>query len=630
MATMQEYLEEMARRQALGWTPGVPSRFTAPVATSWNLPTTARTTMRKAVPKANLGDIAAASADPVRKQGVGRPRLTPEEIQRTASRQGMGTVGKTVKAIAPFAKVAGPVGLVAELLRSEPAVASTEVPPGGYFFERQAYPSMAVEEGYPNVSTLPSFDVTPDAGGAIGGIPGVQPMEKYGPSGYEGESIPPSGYRQVAPDTVIAASDFDIGPTSMAMVGTNAFGIPDRTYAPTMQGVDYSQALADIGMGTVPTVTRTSLPGRTPQAGYDKGPGDVHGGFIDILGSDVPFLDDTQWGDLINLDPTKREGYMDKQKIIEEMVTLGLMNADQANQAKQWAWQTDTDTTFAQKMAQMLGTTLGGWIQLFDEETLDEGMKAWIANVKGTSQQADALVPGTIELIEEMTKGNIKPSELEALINLDPGTVNSADIAEIISQVDTFADLADVDVQTQVDTFKDFDAIAAQTAARQAQLDADKAAAQAQRDAARAEQQAAAAAARASKQMANRKAAQRKAMLAKQKLAAKNKLAAQKAAAAQARAAVQAQAAAQAQAQSAANAAIERVAKANALMGSKAYQESGLDGLTAAQRDIVAAAQVDTFAGISGMGAGFMGSNIGQEDGGGYTGGDFSSGAGWE
>ena len=147
--------------------------------------------------------------------------------------------------------------------------------------------------------------------------------------------------------------------------------------------------------------------------------------------------------------------------------------------------------------------------------------------------------------------------------------------------------------------------------------------------AARAEKQAAAAAQRAATRQANMRAAQRKAMLAR-KAKAKAKLAAQKAAAAQARAAVQAQAAAQAQAQSEANAAIERVAQANALMGSRAYQESGLDGLSAAERDIVAAAQVDTFAGISGMGMGFMGSNIGQEDGGGYTGGDFSSGAGWE
>ena len=617
---MQEYLEEMARRQALGWTPGVPSRFAAPVATSWNLPTTARTTMRKAVPKANLGDIAAASADPVRKQGVGRPRLTPEEIQRTASRQGMGTVGKTVRAIAPFAKVAGPIGLAYEALRSEPAVAS-ELAPGinpTDFRVTQAYPSMAVDdpntpavETYPNISTLPCFNVAPDAGGAVGGYPTMD--ADYGTMATEESDYVPEDPTGGLIDIDALAGRFSVGPMSMASTDL------------------YSDA------GMAPVVMASAVPGAggwgglsATQAQQSSTGGDVHGGFIGIAGSDIPFLDDTQWGDLINLDPTKREGYMDKQKIIEEMVTLGLMNADQANQAKQWAWQTDTDTTFAQKMAQMLGTTLGGWIQLFDEETLDEGVKAWIANVKGTSQQADALVPGTIELIEEMTKGNIKPSELEALINLDPGTVNSADIAEIISQVDTFADLADVDVQTQVDTFKDFDAIAAQTAARQAQLDADKAAAQAQRDAARAEQQAAAAAARASKQMANRKAAQRKAMLAKQKLAAKNKLAAQKAAAAPARAAVHAQAAAQAQAQSEANAAIARVAKANALMGSKAYQESGLDGLTAAQRDIVAAAQVDTFAGISGMGAGFMGSNIGQEDGGGYTGGDFSSGAGWE
>ena len=40
------------------------------------------------------------------------------------------------------------------------------------------------------------------------------------------------------------------------------------------------------------------------------------------------------------------------------------------------------------------------------------------------------------------------------------------------------------------------------------------------------------------------------------------------------------------------------VDRAKALMNSKSYQESGLDGLTAAQRDIAAAANVDTFAGM--------------------------------
>ena len=39
------------------------------------------------------------------------------------------------------------------------------------------------------------------------------------------------------------------------------------------------------------------------------------------------------------------------------------------------------------------------------------------------------------------------------------------------------------------------------------------------------------------------------------------------------------------------------VDRAKALMNSKGYQESGLDGLTASERDIVAAANVGTFAG---------------------------------
>ena len=51
--------------------------------------------------------------------------------------------------------------------------------------------------------------------------------------------------------------------------------------------------------------------------------------------------------------------------------------------------------------------------------------------------------------------------------------------------------------------------------------------------------------------------------------------------------------------------------------------------MSAAERDIMGAAQVDTFAGMP-MGLGFMGADIGREDGGGFTGGDFSPGEGWE
>ena len=155
---------------------------------------------------ANLGDIAAASADPTPAPRVGRPRLTPEQIQRTSTRLGTGAIDDPrratmtesskreldimnrmsenearrtnrffkpgLKALAPFAKIAGPVGVAYDALRSEPAVASTEVPPGGYFYERQAYPSMQADYAQPvlgEAGMMTGMDVAPDAGGAVGG-----------------------------------------------------------------------------------------------------------------------------------------------------------------------------------------------------------------------------------------------------------------------------------------------------------------------------------------------------------------------------------------------------------------------------------------------------------------------------
>jgi len=58
-------------------------------------------------------------------------------------------------------------------------------------------------------------------------------------------------------------------------------------------------------------------------------------------------------------------------------------------------------------------------------------------------------------------------------------------------------------------------------------------------------------------------------------------------------------------------AAQERVRQAKALMNSKSYQESGMDGLSAAERDVVAAAQVDTFAGMQDVGAEARGDTAG-------------------
>ena len=83
--------------------------------------------------------------------------------------------------------------------------------------------------------------------------------------------------------------------------------------------------------------------------------------------------------------------------------------------------------------------------------------------------------------------------------------------------------------------------------------------------------------------------------LAKQQAAAQRKRDAAKAKAAKANAA-----AVQAAIQRAAQASAERemVSRANSIMNSRAYQEGGMGSLSAADRDIVAAANVDTFAGM--------------------------------
>jgi hypothetical protein len=285
--------------------------------------------------------------------------------------------------------------------------------------------------------------------------------------------------------------------------------------------VDYSQVMTDAGMADVVM----SAQAQQASAEADEG---FFGGFGDIARIDIPGID-TNIGDiLLNLDPDKKDGYVDKQDIIERLVGLGLLTSDQADQAKQYAWQTDTDTNWVQRLFQIAGTALTAPIlQMIDEGSIPAGLRAAFNNQLGIFGMPDSVVPGTIELIEEMTKGNIKPSELDALVNLDPGTVNSADIAEILSQVDTFADLADVDVQTQTDTFEDIDKIAEDTAARQAQLDADKSAAALQHQenvAAAAEEHEKNVAIARDKQRVNKRERMRKAQLRKTKLEKKKEL----------------------------------------------------------------------------------------------------------
>ena len=317
--------------------------------------------------------------------------------------------------------------------------------------------------------------------------------------------------------------------------------------------------------------------------------------------------------------------YWSRQAVIEQLLDAKLINNTQASQLKGHQLQQFND--FLSRMVPAI--TYEMW-----DEIRDSGAKGW-GKLAAAIRGAKIGVDNTLGAITSRAGGDVG-TQVDAAIDLvnkgirTPGQMAES-IPEMVSQVDTFDSAAAPKGALERKSDDAARAAAAQAEKdRQAQIAAANAAANAL----------AAANARAKTAAANRakvaaaKAASRKAAAAR--LAAR-KSAAQAAAAARAAAAVarskaarQAQAAAQAQAQSEANAAIERVAQARALMGSRAFMESGMGGLSPAERDIVAAANVDTFAGISGMGMGFMGSNIGQEDGGGYTGGDFSSGQGWE
>ena len=326
-----------------------------------------------------------------------------------------------------------------------------------------------------------------------------------------------------------------VTPTSMAMVGTNAFGIPDRTYVPTtetvpvadpnsypsmdvpygyvtdpstildiaqsvpdpvflppvtdfiaevpssdvttdvapsMSGVDYSQALADVGMGTVPT-----LPGRTPQAGYDKGPGDEFGGFD--KGTIESIFDITKNTDI------DFDDYWSRQEVIEDFLDAGLIDKTQASQLKGHQLQQFND--FLTHMVPALT------YEMIDE-VKDSGAKGW----KGL---IDALSKGAIIGLENVKGANISAAggdvgtQVDAAIELvNMGIVTPDEmresIPEMVSQVDTFKDIPAAPAKPSGPTPAEI--AAANAASRASTRAAQKAAAAAQRKADLAEQKAAA------------------------------------------------------------------------------------------------------------------------------------------
>ena len=174
-------------RTAKGKTPFVPTSRTSP-----------RTNISasSARPSGYISGVPMDSAprtitDPIEQQRI------LDERAKVSPRQG--PIPSALKAIAPVAKVAGPIGLAYDVLRSEPAVAS-ELASGaipGDFRVTQAYPSM--DNVYTDPTAMAYAGVTP-------------PGEEFGSS----------------------------------YAGPNTMGLTE--VAPSMRDVDYSQALADIGV----------------------------------------------------------------------------------------------------------------------------------------------------------------------------------------------------------------------------------------------------------------------------------------------------------------------------------------------------------------------------------------------
>ena len=135
--------------------------------------------------------------------------------------------------------------------------------------------------------------------------------------------------------------------------------------------------------------------------------------------------------------------YNEQQNFIESLRNSGFISAEEAQQLKgqhlqQWSPFGNIITAAVQPWDQVKDTDWTGWEQFLD------AWRTGAASGKNQMIGAAATFPGigkpSIEaLVQAVTSGNIHPSELNAFLEMGPDSISPADIAEIISQVDTFA-----------------------------------------------------------------------------------------------------------------------------------------------------------------------------------------------
>jgi hypothetical protein len=622
MATMEEYLREMELRAARGWTPGVPSRFTAPVSGTWNLPTTARTTMRQALPRFNLGDIAAASADPTPAPRRGRPRTTPERLQSISDRAGTGTIKSIAPMLGAISKVAGPAAIAYDALRSEPAVAS-ELAPGinpTDFRNTQAYPSMNVDdpttpvtEVYPNISTLPSFDVVsdpvdevvtqPTMGEFLDSLPATynQAAEDWmdpamintGPPGVQPDLTQEVGYGNLVEnfqpnwgtmENMYASLDpsprvpFVNIPTEQARenVASVQAAAPTGSTNPQIQDIARHAGM----MFDVP-VDFSQLSG-APSRPSDTVPGGL-GPFSDVAAAfkDTPLS--------VAIDPTTTN----LQDVVNNTVFQDLRDSvrmddlskqqafDVAIQSPDVVWDKDALSAASALIEDIptqsyFGKTYGPRTDAINAmmpelTTQVDTFSSPLASPDITAQaMIDADVAAGMLDVNEFSQANALQDAVTNINNLvNEQQFVSANPISVLAKTGMLPAVANFDagpaVQKVFDTIMPTAQAATPAGPSAADIQRDKQAAVDARNAERARQEAINA------QMAQEAAARQR----------------------QQQQAVAAEQARQAQA---AQAAQDRVRQARQIMNSRDYQEGGMGNLSAAQRDIVAAAQVDTFA----------------------------------
>ena len=571
--TMQEYLEEVARRQATGWTPGVP---TMPrVSTTWNLPSTARTTMRQAVPKTNIDDVRFASNTATDLATAEKKAAT----QRLSDKNWTGTVKSITPMLGAISKIAGPAAFLYDALRpSQVAMADVPTDVPGYSLadptvtwspdQGAAINEAKVQELAGTQTGMPvAMDASPNI---MDPLNDVQPITDFI------AEVPTVTTDQDYLNLGVTPPGWDIAhPAQSPLLDQRYLEQPDKQ---TVTQDVTQAATGTTGLGH--TGGKTTAPFAT-----------------DFLSGTVfPALTGEPFGP-----------YNEAQKTVEDWKGLGLIDDWDAGVMKghQLATVGAVPGSYTNTLGGGLANTVFSGLQPLDQVVDEWGTanplaSAWRGAVGGTANLVGQMFgpPDTpVTAAYELMNQGVRPASHFAM---DEQGVMAPALREMVTQVDEFSPLASPDITAQA-TIDDYDAVsmgkrashpgqggyigdtertigehlAAVNERVQAMPEVSVPAPTAPTVAAVAAQD------RLAQQQADavmRRAAQQAAAQDAARLAAQ-------------RAAVQADIAA-------AQAEQDRIRQANALMNSKSYQESGLDGLSAAERDIVAAAQVDTFAGI--------------------------------